>query len=84
MLHADEGSDSSRQMSESPAEPGWENPFDQHSTQLILTLEQQVRQRLLGRQATQSAAGAQHPSQAHTASAAQLQQAEHRIQQLQR
>ena len=47
-----------------------------------MTVEQQVRQRLLGRQAGQSASAAASPG--HHASIAQLQHAEQRIQQLQR
>ena len=76
------GEEADNEIQGSPPQSAVENPFDQQSTQLILTVEQQVRQRLLGRQAGQSASIAASPG--HHASIAQLKQAELRIQQLQR
>ena len=77
--------DTSRlQPQESPESAAAENPFDQQSTQLIVTIEQETRQQLLGRQAGYSSLGPDTSSQAADVANAKLQQAEALIQRLQR
>ncbi len=72
------------QPPESPSHPLDENPFDQQSTQLILIVEQQTRQQVLGKQAGSIAGGTALSSQAADIANVKLQQAETLIQHLQR
>lgn len=60
---------------------GLENPFDMQSTQLVLAVQQEAHQQLLGRQATDSM-NASAPQALDTS--IKLQQAESQIQHLQR
>ncbi|KAA6420440.1 MAG: golgin candidate 6-like [Trebouxia sp. A1-2] len=80
---AGEADEYGAQPPETPSHPQAENPFDQQSTQLILTVEQQTRQHVLGRQAG-TADGTSLSSQAADIANVKLQQAETLIQHLQR
>jgi hypothetical protein len=81
---AGEADEYDAQPPESPSHPLDENPFDQQSTQLILMVEQQTLQQVLGRQAGSIAKGTALSSQAAHIVSVKLQQAETLIQHLQR
>ncbi|DBB15044.1 TPA: hypothetical protein ACH3X3_004627 [Trebouxia sp. C0006] len=81
---AGEADEYSAQPPESPSHPLDENPFDHQSTQLILVVEQQTRQQVLGKQAGSIPNGTALSSQAADIANVKLQQAETLIQHLQR
>ncbi|KAL0019412.1 hypothetical protein WJX77_011077 [Trebouxia sp. C0004] len=81
---AGEANEYGAQPPESPSHPLDENPFDQQSTQLILIVEQQTRQQVLGKQAGSIENGTTLSSQAADIANVKLQQAETLIQHLQR
>ena len=81
---AGEADEYSAQPPESPSHPLDENLFDQQSTHLILIIEQQTRQQVLGKQAGSPANGTALSSQAADIPTVKLQQAETLIQHLQR
>lgn len=83
-LVAVEEDDEQQQPADTSLQPDQENPFDQQSTQIILAAEQHIRQRLLGRQIAQLDGAAALQLQGERVSSVKLQQAEQRIQQLQR
>lgn len=80
-LQADGADDVEPQELHGQSQSGLENPFDPQSTQLILAVEQEARQRLLGRQAADSMNALTPLAQD---SSIKLQQAESQIQHLQR
>ncbi|KAL3158641.1 hypothetical protein ABBQ32_011389 [Trebouxia sp. C0010 RCD-2024] len=80
-LQADGIDDTEPQHMHTHSQAGFENPFDLQSTQLVLAVQQEARQRLLGRQATDS----MNASTPHALdNSIKLQQAESQIQHLQR
>ncbi|KAL3135480.1 hypothetical protein ABBQ38_005960 [Trebouxia sp. C0009 RCD-2024] len=80
-LQADGADDIEPQHMHNQDQAGLENPFDMQSTQLVLAVQQEAHQQLLGRQATDSM-NASAPQALDTS--IKLQQAESQIQHLQR
>ena len=69
---------------QTPPQSGHENPFDPQATQLILTVECEARQRLLGKQAGPSASRMDASHASMHDSSVELHEAELLIQHLQR
>ena len=81
-LHADGADDDEPQALQRQSQSVLENPFDVQSAQLVLAVEQEARQRLLGRQAGPPT-GSMNVASPHDSSI-KLQQAESMILHLQR
>ena len=86
MLHlsADSADDEDPQALQTATPSGHDNPFDPQATQLILTVEREARQRLLGKQAGPSAGHMSASSASMHDSSIKLHEAEMLIQHLQR